>query len=312
MRQDGFLNRLLAQSPFFGRVLRHRDALLVERQELWNRLAQVPPVGDDAPVLSVSSAISEARNDWHLDLPQLWCVACWTVSHDVAFGLREGSNCPKCGSSSRDRAVVAGAISASLTFGRRLESFIGISDSAVVESALQRFFGDRYINHQYHCEPRIDLLDIAPKYYEGADVVTCSDVLEHVQRPVALAFSGLYKLLRPGGVAIITVPHIATGVTVEHFPELSEYTIVESDNGKAIMIAKLKNGSRATFTELVFHGGEGHTLEHRVFSRDGLISELLDAGFIDVRPLWTGIESLGISWEPWSLCWIAQKPSDLS
>lgn len=40
---------------------------------------------------------------------------------------------------------------------------------------------------------------------ESFDVVTCLDVLEHVQNP-QLVIKSIYKVLKPGGLAVITVP----------------------------------------------------------------------------------------------------------
>jgi hypothetical protein len=63
------------------------------------------------------------------------------------------------------------------------------------------------------------------------------------------------------------------------------------------------------FDHLTFHGGEGETLEMRVFSKSGLLRELARAGFEDIRIHADACEEFGIVWtQPWSLPITARRP----
>jgi hypothetical protein len=56
------------------------------------------------------------------------------------------------------------------------------------------------------------------------------------------------------------------------------------------------------FTDLVFHGGPGSTLEMRLFSRSGLVREFAAAHFAGVRIADESYLAHGIVWpEPWSV-----------
>ena len=72
-------------------------------------------------------------------------------------------------------------------------------------------------------------------------------------------------MLRQGGLLLLTVPYGLQPETIEHFPELHEFTLVERDGGCELHNLT-KSGVRQTFRNLVFHGGRGSTLEMRVFS----------------------------------------------
>lgn len=186
---------------------------------------------------------------------------------------------------------------------------VGVSDSAVVEDAMRRMFGDSYTNYQYHMEPLLDITNVPSGLCEKADVVICSDVLEHIPRPVNPAFNGLRALLKPSGWLVLTVPHSSSGETVEHFPVLSQSRIVHDETEEAYSYRGIdeKNEAR-TFESLVFHGGEGHTLEHRVFSQEGVRSNLVNAGFDDIQQITINLDFFGLNWEPWSRPWIARRP----
>ncbi len=99
----------------------------------------------------------------------------------------------------------------------------------------------------------------------GKDFIISSDVFEHVVPPVSRAFENVWKMLKPGGVFVLTVPYGAQRETVEHFPELNEFSIVERD-GSFVLRNKTRTGVLQEFNDLVFHGGPRTTLEMRVFS----------------------------------------------
>jgi SAM-dependent methyltransferase len=132
-----------------------------------------------------------------------------------------------------------------------------------------------YKNTYYHREPK---LDIAASTIDHAlqgtlDFIVCSDVFEHVAPPISTAFENLRKLLKPSGVVIFSVPYGKAGKTVEHFPDLYDYEIVERD-GRYVLKNTTKEGVRQTFEHVVFHGGPGAVLEMRQFSESSLLDDL--------------------------------------
>lgn len=130
--------------------------------------------------------------------------------------------------------------------------------------------------------------------------------MEHVQPPIELAFTGLFKLLKPGGWLILSVPHRGTDSPhEEHFPIMTNSELISEP------IPRLKGidleGNIREFLELVFHGGAGATLEYRVFSETSLISYLEKSGFKNIKAQ-IDMRVFGFTWEPWSKVWIGQKP----
>ena len=142
---------------------------------------------------------------------------------------------------------------------------------------------------------------------DTTDIISCSEVLEHVPPPVEAAFTGLNVILKRGGFLVISVPHREKGHPhIEHFPVLTESQIDFSGDPK--LIGKAATGETIEFGDLVFHGGAGSTLEYRVFSEDSLRSNLLSSGFVNIE-IQKNHRIFGIVWEPWSRVWIAQKPN---
>ena len=115
---------------------------------------------------------------------------------------REGTPCPGCGSTSRDRYMAFATLAALGELSRddtdRELRIVGVSDGAILSAALTRMFGDSYRNHQFHTEPLLDLCAVPPDMYHSADIVTCSEVRTR-PNPVSRAFDGLASLLVPGG-----------------------------------------------------------------------------------------------------------------
>ena len=136
--------------------------------------------------------------------------------------MRDIQSCHFCGSHVRWRSVIH-ALSLEL-FGKSLAlpDFpyrpdilgVGLSDWEGYASRLAKKL--QYTNTFYHQEPFLDITDIgpAPPQY---DFLISSDVFEHVCQPVERVFQNAYKLLKPGGLMILTVPYVE-GRTTEHFP----------------------------------------------------------------------------------------------
>lgn len=241
---------------------------------------------------------------------RFFCNACLAVRQTIITkDLREGLICPICGLNSRQRAILFAVqkITRKRFIRRKNLSIVGVSDGAPIESAFRDRFGSIYKNFEYHAEPFLDITKVDEDLKSTADVVTCSEVLEHVQPPINLAFEGLFKLLKPGGWLILSVPHRnADFPHEEHFPIMSNVQLIFKPN-QVLKRIDLE-GNEREFLELVFHGGAGATLEYRVFSEVSLLNYLLESGFKNIQTR-TNNRLIGCVWEPWSRVWVAQRPA---
>jgi hypothetical protein len=215
---------------------------------------------------------------------------------------REYQSCGHCRSSLRMRSVMH-ALSTEL-FGKALLlpefpedktlSGLGMSDWEGYSRWLEQKFA--YTNTFYHTEPRLDITNVAEGAAGRQRFLISSDVFEHI--PVfALdrAFRNSRRLLQENGVFIFTVPFVKTGETQEHFPRMHDFRIVET-RGKRFLYNRTAEGEEEIFDDLVFHGGEGMTLEMRMFSEPDLRRRLAEAGFSSVRVYTDIVPELGIIW----------------
>ena len=235
--------------------------------------------------------------------------------NDVAVAAldREKRSCIHCGSSVRTRSVIH-LLSMSL-FGHSLsiDEFpesptihgIGLSDWPVYAKRLTDKLD--YTNTYYHQEPRLDITAVPEPLYETCDFIISTDVFEHVLSPVSDAFRGAWKLLKPGGAMIFSVPFTNRGTeTVEHFDALHDFEILNSE-GKYRLVNRRADGRVDTYDNLRFHGGPGETLEMRLFCRQSLLEELEAAGF-SVELFDYPVPQRGIVWQQsWSVPMLARK-----
>lgn len=233
------------------------------------------------------------------------CNVCGKENHRVPLHHvqnREFQSCVHCRSSLRMRAVVH-ALSVEL-FGRPLVlpefpadktiTGLGMSDWEGYATPLTERLA--YQNTFYHAPPRLDITDIRDEDCASQRFMISSDVFEHI--PVFLldqAFRNSRRLLNSDGVFIFTVPYVKEGKTVEHFPNLHQFDIREID-GKRVLHNVTRDGQHETFENLVFHGGDGMTLEMRMFSESDLLRSLKDAGFRSTRIYTDCVEEYGILW----------------
>lgn len=182
-----------------------------------------------------------------------------------------------------------------------------MSDSSDYASRLVSKFD--YENSSFHEEPRLDIVaDVATDKVNSYDFLLASEVFEHVPPPVDRAFQNVFRLLKPGGVVVLTVPYGIQPTTIEHFPELHEFTISRVD-GDYQLTNTTRAGVVQNFDRLIFHGGLGATLEMRIFSESDLIRHLARAGFIDIEVYRQPCFEYGIWFStPWSLPISARKP----
>jgi SAM-dependent methyltransferase len=238
-----------------------------------------------------------------------FCISCRkpTIAK-LTEASRERFNCAFCRSSSRERAVILAVKNSALEsrFKNKAKIIIGISDGEHTASSLSKKFGNKYKNYHYHMDPKLDITSVPSSLKGLADVISCSEVLEHVEPPISKAFLGLYSLLRPGGLLVISVPHTPKGnLHKEHFPVLQSTQLSLTPVPKLIGIDS--DGTEVEYTNLIFHGGIGATLEYRVFSEDSLLESLRNVGFEEITQI-SNSHFFGIHWEPWSRTWVAKKP----
>ena len=231
---------------------------------------------------------------------------------------REEATCLCCRSSMRFRAIVLALSRALFGMDLSLRQFpvlksirgLGISDSEIYSGRLATRFS--YTNTFHDREPSFDLTQPGEEEFGKYDFVICSDVLEHIPYPVESGFRTLARLLAPHGVLILTAPYTLESATEEHFPGLRRTALVEID-GRSVLVSRSADGRYEVFDDLVFHGGQGATLERRVFSEADLRAGLAAAGLTSVRFEVTGSRQFGVDFSyPWSLPIIAgQAPFSL-
>jgi SAM-dependent methyltransferase len=183
---------------------------------------------------------------------------------------------------------------------------LGMTDDASYAALLADKFD--YTNTFYHCEPFFDVTETHPGLYGTYDFIISSDVFEHIAPPVERAMEEVLKLLKPQGALILSVPSSIDEETIEHYPDLHQYTVAQL-NGNSIVVNRKKDGSFQVHENPVFHGGNGTTLEMRLFSRKDLAKKLRNAGFSEVIFLDDPAERFGIAFEgPWTHPLIARPP----
>jgi SAM-dependent methyltransferase len=176
---------------------------------------------------------------------------------------------------------------------------IGLSDWAGYAGGLKQ--KTDYLATFYHQEPRFDVTAPPLEHIGKFDYLISSDVFEHVEYPPERAFDGAFKVLKSGGSLVLTVPFGNGQETVEHFPDLNIYRIVDLD-GEHVLLNKRRDGGIETHRNLVFHGGPGATLEMRVFCRKDVVAQLRKAGFMQIHIMEENMLQWGIIHNvPWGL-----------
>jgi hypothetical protein len=215
------------------------------------------------------------------------CNICGTPGvFDPPDDWREGASCAGCGSSVRMRSIVHCLLSGLLGQSCVLEKMprkrligAGLSDWEGYASRLAKAFD--YTNTFYHQAPRFDICAPGPERLGLYDFLISSDVFEHTPAPASRAFDGAFEFLRPGGLLVMTVPFGWQEETIEHYPDLGDFTVVEL-GGDYALVSRETDGKFVLYENPVFHGGPGTTLEMREFSLDGLMAELEAAGFTEI------------------------------
>ena len=246
------------------------------------------------------------------------CNVCGTEVSDCALDAidREVPSCPRCRSTVRYRSIVHLLSLALFDHSMALVEFprdrsivgLGLSDWDGYAGPLSKKFS--YSNTYFHEPPYLDIAQSVNDRVGTCDFLISTEVFEHVAPPVSRAFRHAFDLLKPGGHLVLTVPFTDAPETIEHFPELHDYRIVQFDDDY-VLVNRTADGRYTLHEKLRFHGGTGTTLEMRVFCRADLIKQLSEAGFGAIRIMDENAPEWGIMHKvPWSLPVVAQRPID--
>ena len=246
------------------------------------------------------------------------CNICGTENViPASISGREIPSCHSCGSTLRMREIIHSLSIALFHKSLSLDEFpinrditgIGLSDWDGYAIPLSQKMN--YQNTYYHKAPQLDIT-AKPTKKNIYDFIISSDVFEHVTPPVYAAFKNTFDLLKDDGVFVFSVPYTYEGHTIEHFFDLYQYEII-TKNGKKQLLNTTKDNKKEVFEDLIFHGGEGTTLEMRVFAKDDLIKTLNQAGFKSVQIVEKPCYKHGIYTDLfWSRTIIARKEKPLS
>lgn len=230
---------------------------------------------------------------------------------------RETGACPTCGANVRLRGLAYLAGKKLFRRARPVPDWpvrpdivaYGISDWPTFSTYLAPKIG--YVNTQfdraiYSEQMELDVTKPPDSILGTADIIICSEVLEHVAPPVQEAFDGLARILKPGGALIFSVP-FTFGRTVEHFPLLHDWKLVDGRKGR-VLVNTTADGRAQRRRDLVFHGGGETVLEMRVFGYRALRRHFRRAGFRSVRVLDHDVPEFGIRFRyPWSRLMVAVR-----
>jgi SAM-dependent methyltransferase len=215
-----------------------------------------------------------------LRLKLVWpakCTVCGSLTFitDVGISLRESCKCMRCGSTNRQRQVayvVCGFISrttgkavASLKDVAKLGNMVIFNTEAGRQihnqlAGMKGYLCSEYFGENFRSGDTVegkmhqDLMNLS--FDDGSiDLVISSDVLEHIRDPYR-AHREIYRVLKPGGAHIFTVPFYQTEF-------VDEDRTVTDIRGNTVFIK-----------EPIYHGdpmrSEG-ALVHKIFSLEMLV-----------------------------------------
>lgn len=141
------------------------------------------------------------------------------------MGARENYKCPWCGSTDKERLVLAGMEKMSLPLSefsilhvapeKKLSEWI-VSYRPTMYIRGDKFSGDeRYHDGRYGDAVNLDVTAI-PFEDDTFDLVICNHVLEHVEKDIQ-AMLEIYRVLKLKGIAILQVPISPITKTKEDF-----------------------------------------------------------------------------------------------
>jgi hypothetical protein len=151
---------------------------------------------------------------------------------------------------------------------------IGLTDPQPIATVLAERFN--YLNTYLTAEPRLDIVR-DPSPLGPLDFLIASEVFEHVEPPVARAFTNTARLLKPSGMLLLTAPWVWGGDPCTAIPELHDWRLGRQD-GRYLIVNRTPAGREERFWDMVFDGSPGPsfgwTREHFPQLRDWRLSEI--------------------------------------
>lgn len=197
----------------------------------------------------------------------------------------EASSCKTCGATWRAQAVMR-AVLKGLGYPDETDFNdvntdlsrigLGIGDDWKVARALYQKF--MYTNSYLDKFPIVDLLDPPSASIEKFEFITCSDVLEHTPPPRKTPIANIYRMLKPGGFVVITVPIKPDDTYREYYSGLVSWNFSDS-------ALHWSDGDGRNFIDNYpeIHGGEGLTVVFRQWSKQQLEEDLNLLGFSQIH-----------------------------
>jgi SAM-dependent methyltransferase len=169
---------------------------------------------------------------------------------------------------------------------------IGVSDSETYAKHLASKFS--YTNTYSHTAPHLDLCDPeSVGRYSNIDLIVCSDVIEHTFDKPRKVVRSIFRMLKPGGVAILSAPTYYLSETIEWYPHAKTVEVKEHLGKYEVHWTDIAGIARTNINPC-FHGGPGSTLEMRLIAHQDLVQAGSDEGFhletLEFSPEW------GYSW----------------
>ncbi|MDR2146045.1 MAG: methyltransferase domain-containing protein [Tannerella sp.] len=206
------------------------------------------------------SKLPDYYNDMMEKYEYIHSIYCTETINSKAY------SCPHCYASDRDRLYA-------IYFNKRFQSdkkkeyaFLDIAPSKPLADFVRKHDFIRYRSADLYMEDVDDKVDITDMYIypeNNFDIILCSHVLEHIEND-RKAMSELYRILKPGGFAIVMVPIL---LTLNEDFENSAYT-TEAERWK-------------------YFGQNDHV---RLYSKSGFLNKLSQTGF---KTSQLGIEYFG-------------------
>ncbi len=138
-----------------------------------------------------------------------YCPCCGSYFRSflpVGAKFRTSAQCPGCGSLERHRLVVL-YLKFRTNFFATKKKVLYVAPNKIIQKIIKNLSNHDYVSGDIDSPIAMVVMDITDiKYKENTfDIIICSHVLEHIQDDL-LAMRELFRVLKPGGWAIIQSP----------------------------------------------------------------------------------------------------------
>ncbi len=216
----------------------------------------------------------------------------------------DGGHCMFCGCSGRQRSIayaVAARFSTDDVILTRMAPRkdlrgLGCSDWGYADALTEKF---EYVDSFFDREPQLDLLDVDWSRWtpESFDFITCASVPEYVRPTIDEMFKNVYRLLRPGGAAVIAAPPVLGPKTGELTCKLHHREIT-AETARQAAVDRRTGGATERIDDVNICGAVETTRPIRSISRQALIDGAERAGLraaeIYERPIGAYALPLGV------------------